>query len=186
MFAVSALQPLPDSFAPNWVSNLAQHHFATAGLSPTGTLPQGLMAWKSGYPAALSPYSYFIWYEEIRNSKANVLPETYNGPCLRSKTRWRVFVIDNSVDPPRAVDVTSQACDFNVENRPDSGREMYDLGEFSVEQIFTPIAGAGNAVDFDACDCELPAFFPDPTLSYGHTDAVEVFSGSGVTLDFGD
>jgi hypothetical protein len=175
---MSALQPLPTNFSPNLGGNIAQNHYVSAGVA--ATLPAGVIAWKSGYPGALSPYEYFIWYDETRNFKTNVLPETFNGPCVRVKTRWRVFAIDSSFEPPQAVDVTAQACDFN-ENLTNSGIALYSPEEFSVESI----SSVSEAVDFSVCDCELPAFFPDPELSYGHTDAVEVSQGN-ITLDFVD
>jgi hypothetical protein len=175
---MSALRPLPTNFNPDLGANISQNHYVSAGVA--ATLPAGVIAWKSGYPGALSPYSYFIWYDEARNFKTNLLPETFNGPCVRVKGRWRVFVIDNSAEPPQAVDVTAQACDFN-ENLTNSGIALYNPEEFLVESI----SSVSQAVDFDVCDCELPAFFSGPELSYGHTDAAEVFQGN-VTLDFED
>jgi len=167
-------EPLPADFLPN--SNIEQNNYRFAGVS---TFP-GEMTWKSGYPEALSPYSYFIWADVVSNFKEGLLPEVFNGPCVRTKSRWRVFVIDVASGAPEAVDVTSQACDWNIGNLADTSTAIYSV-PFQLELV----TSISPSVDFDVCDCELPGFLGTPTLQYGHTEGIEVFQGS-LPLDFED
>jgi hypothetical protein len=166
--------PIDDLSQFNPIANITQRNYSNSGVlwpSTTKTLNQAVEpgTWKSGYPDALSPFQFFVWFDQTSNFK--------NGPlvtCTRQKTRVRVFIVDLSEDNPVAVDVTGSSLDWPSAEL-NTAYVAYDPSEFSSETS----DGGGSLVSLEDCDCELPPpiFDSDLPLAFGHTVAPKVVFG---------
>jgi hypothetical protein len=161
-------------------SNIEQRHYSNSGVIWPGTIVASSSlaispgTWKSGYPNALSPFDWFVWFDVVTNFKLEAVPG--GAPCTRYKQRTRVFLIDPAGDDPQAVDVTEASIDWPSTDL-NGVSLIYDPASFTVETVSSVLLSGTN---FEECDCELPEFlFPgEIPLVYGHSVAPKVFFGS--------
>ena len=119
----------------------------------------GYLAWKSGYPNKLSNRKYFFLYDYVSAGSSEY-------QYIKTRQKFRCFLIIFSGPDPILVDITERVCDFVAITDQLYGN--YDPSQrIGYAEIITHQLPAGI---FDlppvSSSIVLPDYFPDPTITF--------------------
>jgi hypothetical protein len=142
------------------------------------TLPGGgALSYKSGYPADISPFSYFFWVQEKGNYN-----ESTGGYVF--KVRYEMYLVSLGIldEPAVSGNVISQVCDFNYTAEQSTDYAIYSPSTFEI----TGVGGLNPPFlpTIAEADVTLPGEYVEPpklTYRFGPKSFM-AFEGSGVVL----
>jgi hypothetical protein len=124
---------------------------------PSPFVPFPYLGWKTGYPNKLGNRKYFFWYDYVSAGS-----DEYQ--YIKTRQKFRCFLINFSGPDPVLVDITERVCDFVGVTDLLYGN-YYPVQKIGYAEIITNELPPG-VYDLPPVTITLPDYLPDPIVTF--------------------